>query len=424
MFLQNLQEAQNALTPYIPSAEWITGRDITLERMWPMMEILGNPEKKLRIIHVAGTSGKTSTCYYISKLLEIAGLKVGLHVSPHIDKITERVQINNKPVSDELFCQELGIFLDIIHNHGLQPTYFELLIGFVYWFFDRQNVDYVVMETGMGGLHDGTNVATNIDKICVITDIGLDHTKFLGNTIPKIAYQKAGIIQPHNTVLMYEQSAEIMEVFRARCIEKKAELITTTQSVEALRDTKILDRSLPLYQQRNWMLAYFVVRHLKAKDSLPAMLAKQILESQHIQVPARMDITHLGSKKLIMDGAHNQQKMEAFVKSFKAMFPGQKCALLLSIKEGKDYKGVIECLLEITDYIIATTFKTSQDLPVIAMDSHTLAMHCQQAGIRTVRSIPDQQTAYAELRKAKEKLLVITGSFYLIYQLRATEAHK
>src|SRR5579872_6196075 len=122
MKLRNLQEAEAALQPFIPSVAQVTGRDITLKRMWPMMAVLGNPEKKLKIIHLAGTSGKTSTASYLAALLRAAGLKIGLHVSPHIDKVTERFQINGQPISDELFGAELGEFLDIIYAHDLRPT--------------------------------------------------------------------------------------------------------------------------------------------------------------------------------------------------------------------------------------------------------------------------------------------------------------
>ena len=421
MKFSNLKEAEKALLPFMPSVSTVTGRDITLERMWPMMRVLGNPEKKLKIIHIAGTSGKTSTAYYLSSLMATTGKKIGLHVSPHVDKITERFQINTAPISDEQFCCELAKFLDIIHTNNLQPTYFELLVAFAYWFFDREHVDYVVMETGMGGLHDGTNVAQNPDKLCVITDIGLDHMKVLGHTIPEIAYQKAGIIHPHNRVFMYLQSPEVMRVVTDKCTSVIAELLTTTESDERAVDKDLLDLTLPVYQQRNWMLAYFVMRQVVKLDGLPTPLHQTIADTQHTKIPARMDIVKLKNKTLIMDGAHNEQKMAAFVSSFQALYPGRKCAVLLSLKQDKEHKGVISQLAQIASEIITTSFKTSQELPAVSMDADTLTADCKLAGLSNTVSIPDIHSAYLTLLRSEEDILVVTGSFYLIYQLRSLE---
>jgi dihydrofolate synthase/folylpolyglutamate synthase len=421
MKLANLAAAEAALRTFIPSVAQVTGRDITLTRMWPMMEILGNPQKKLKIIHIAGTSGKTSTAYYLAALLGTTGRKIGLHVSPHIDTITERFQINGQPISDELYCSELGIFLDIIQEHKLQPTYFELHIAFAYWLFVRQNVDYAVIETGMGGLHDGTNVAQNPDKVCVITDIGIDHTNFLGTTIPRIAFQKAGIIHPYNVVYMYTQSADVMKVFTTKCTQVSATLTTTTEATQQHEVADMLDHNMPLYQQRNWLLAYFVFRHVLERDNLPLPTATDIATIQSLQVPARMDIKKMGDKTLVMDGAHNTQKMEAFVSSFQAKFPGTKASMVFSLKEGKDYSVIIDIILPIVSSIIVTTFETSQDLPVVSMDPEILASYFREHGTTNVTVQPDHHIAYGQLLNADEDILVITGSFYLIYQIRNEE---
>jgi dihydrofolate synthase/folylpolyglutamate synthase len=421
MKLHNLQEAEAALQPFIPSVAQVTGRDITLTRMWPMMEVIGNPQQKLKIIHIAGTSGKTSTAYYLGAQLQATDKKIGLHVSPHIDKVTERFQINGAPISDELFCSQLGIFLDIIYEHHLQPTYFELHIAFAYWFFVRQAVDYAVMETGMGGLHDGTNVARNPDKICVITDIGIDHTKYLGTTIPEIAAQKAGIIHPQNLVYMYTQGLEVMEVVAARCQSEGASLSTTNEDVERRHWTQPFEASFVLYQQRNWLLAHFVLVGVQKRDGFPMPTAERLAQTQLIQVPGRMDLRSIGDKLLVMDGAHNEQKMTAFMQSFQARFPGQKADLMISLKQEKDYKVVIDSLLPIAHSVITTSFETSQELPVVSMDPEILADYCRQKGIEQVTVQPDHHKAYELLLSSPLKLLVITGSFYLLYQVRERE---
>ena len=414
MQLKTLKQAEAALQPFIPSVAEIVGRNITLERMWPMMKILGNPQKRLRIVHIAGTSGKTSTAYFLSSLLAATGKKTALHVSPHIDKLTERTQINNKPITDELFCEEMSIFLNIIYKHNLKPTYFELHTAFAYWFFERQKVDYVVMETGMGGLHDSTNVANNADKICVITDIGLDHTNILGKTIPEITAQKAGIIHSHNAVFMYRQSDEVMRIIADHCKRLHAQL----HELEQESDANLTD--LPLFQMRNFGLAKAVYEYIKEQDLLSSLSAEDLRQAAHIKIPARMEIIKYKNKILIMDGAHNEQKMQMFVKSFQTKFPNQKAVVLLSLKDSKDYKPIVDRLVPIDGQFITTTFETSQDLPVRSMNSDLLAKYCNKKGV-SAYSITDHHQAFQTLMKSNSDLLIITGSFYLLYQLRGME---
>ena len=148
--LQTLDEAIVALQPYVPLVAQLTGGNTTLERIEPLMVLLANPERKLKIIHVAGTSGKTSTSYYIAALLQSGGQKVGLTVSPHVDSVTERLQIDGRPISDQLFCSELEIFLELVDQLKQPPSYFELLYAFGLWVFERHGVDYAVVETGLG----------------------------------------------------------------------------------------------------------------------------------------------------------------------------------------------------------------------------------------------------------------------------------
>jgi dihydrofolate synthase / folylpolyglutamate synthase len=144
--IENLNQAERILAGYIPLVKKITGKDITLERMKPLMQALGNPQNNLKIIHIAGTSGKTSTAYYLANLLKIAGKKVGLTVSPHLDSITERVQIDLEPLGETEFCQAFGEFIDIIKPVEPEPTYFELLMAFAYWYFAKTGVDYVLQK--------------------------------------------------------------------------------------------------------------------------------------------------------------------------------------------------------------------------------------------------------------------------------------
>ena len=391
------------------------GRDITLERMTPLMAALGNPEAKLKIIHVAGTSGKTSTAYYVASLLQQTGKKVGLTVSPHVDSVTERVQINMEPLAETEFCRALSEFIELIQNVEPQPTYFELLIAFVYWYFAKANVDYAVIETGLGGLHDASNVARRTDKVCVITDIGYDHTHVLGHSLLEISAQKAGIIHAGNQVFMYKQAAEIMNVFSQQADAHQATLNVLSNGL--IDKNKFVQ--MPAYQQRNWLLARHAFEYIRVRDGLPALTDAQLKTSQHVKVPGRMDIKQVGDKTLIMDGAHNQQKMGAFVESFKQLYPDKKTAILMSLKEDKEYKVVLPLIEPICSRLIITKFLVAQDLPAKPIGPEVIAKEANRLGFDNITQLTNLSRAYQMLLEAPEDIMIVTGSFYLISNLRS-----
>ncbi len=415
--LQTLQDAELALRPYVPLVAQLTGGDTTLERIEPLMKLLGNPEQKLKIVHVAGTSGKTSTSYYVAGLLRAAGQTVGLTVSPHVDKISERVQINGQPLSDTDFCTELEQFLHIIEQAKQAPSYFELLYAFSMWVFERRRVDYAVIETGMGGLYDATNVARRADKVCVITDIGYDHMHILGNTLPEIAGQKIGIVHPGNVAITYRQSPEIMAVFTEWIEHHEAQLIVLEERALADDYGRTLD-NLALYQQHNWLLARDVFLYVQARDGLPEIRYADEQQTQQIQVPARMEIIKRSGKTIVMDGAHNEQKMAAFIRSFRDRFPDERPAVLVALKTGKEYEKVSPLLAGLASQIVVTTFDTSQDLPAQSMNPEVFAESLQHSGATKVQIVPDQRLAYDTLMSLPEPVCIITGSFYLLSQLR------
>lgn len=422
MQIRSIDEANRALLEYVPLVGQLTGKDTTLERILPLMARLGNPQDNIPIIHIAGTSGKTSTAYFIAGLLQSAGKRVGLTVSPHVDSVTERVQIDGKPLADEKFCAYLGEFLEIVHALTAKPSYFELLYAFSFWVFEREKVEYAVIETGMGGLHDATNVASRPDKVCVITDIGFDHMHVLGHTLREIAAQKVGIVHDNNPLIMYRQSAEVNEVIEKWAAQHHAELRVTTQAAELSHYGADFVAELPDFQKRNWLLAYAVYGFLSARDNLPELSLRQQRSNQSIQVPGRMDIRQVGGKTIVMDGAHNEQKMSAFLASFKVRYPGVKPAVLLALKEGKEPTSVAPLVASVAGRVIVTKFQTSQDLPAKSMSPAVLATLLQDAGVRNVRVEQDLNRAYELLLSGPEEVCVITGSFYLLSQLRASEA--
>ena len=402
--ITNFQEANAALTGFVlPDKE----TDYTLKRTIELMDYLHNPQNKLRVIHVAGTSGKTSTCYYIAAMLNESGYKVGLTVSPHVDEINERVQVNMVPLVESEYCKQLTNFLGIVEKSGIKPSYFEILIAFGYWQFAKQKVDYAVIEVGMGGLLDGTNVVSRPDKICVITDIGLDHTNILGKDLKSIAMQKAGIILPSNHVFIHPQDRQIMEVVRLACKENNAKLQIVPDAGSP--------PSLPLFQQRNWSLARAVAEHI-AGPLKPAVVDA----STKTIVPARMEIIERQGKTIVFDGSHNQQKLQALEQSLKKKFPNQPIAALISFGQNKESIVInsLDAITDVTTHIIFTKFRIGQDEYRTAINPKTLENLCKARGFRDTNVETDPVLAFKQLLKRPEQVLLVTGSFYLLNHVR------
>ncbi len=422
MKIKDMTEAQAALEAYYGITEKVMGKDITVERMQRLMSHLGNPERKLKVIHVAGTSGKTSTTYYIAALLRAAGRKVGHTVSPHVDSLTERVQLNGSPVGEEVFCKYLGEFLPLLEDAPETPTWFECLIAFAIWVFVQEKVDYAVLETGLGGLGDATNVTERADKLCVITDIGFDHMQILGHTLGAIAHQKAGIIHDGNTALMYEQDGEVMQVVRYWVSQHEgAELLTFSQArlQQAYKGT--FEADLPLYQRRNWLLAFAAYMFLAKRDELRVVSTRVLQTTQKLQVPGRMDVRKVGGKSIIMDGAHNGQKMAAFIQSFTQQYPHRKVPVLLALKQGKEVNDIAPLLRTIASVVIVTTFSKMQDLPIISIEPEIIAKALREHGIADVVTELNQHVAYVRFLEGVSEVGVITGSFFLLGELREHE---
>lgn len=414
MKITSFADVHTVLESYVPPARSMRGA-YTLETMKRLMDVLGNPQDTFRSVHVAGTSGKTSTAYFIASLLRESGYTVGLTVSPHIDEVNERVQINLQSLDESRYCAWFAIFIGIVEKSGIKPTYFELLVAFAFWCFAKEGVDYAVIEVGLGGLLDATNVMHRPDKICVITDIGIDHTTVLGRTVAAIAAQKAGIVQQHNTVLMYQQSETIMNIVEEVAEQEHA----TLHEIKPLSPAKMAF-DLPIYQKRNWYLALAAVRIIHERDNVPELSEEQLLKSIKIVIPARMQLVNQNNKIIIFDGAHNVQKMAALVKSMQAEYPGQPVAVMLGMVQGKTshITAVLKRLSPIMSYLMITSFQNIQDMRKSSIKPAKIAERAHLMGFQDWEIESDPKKAYQKLLQRPEEVLLITGSFYLINELR------
>jgi dihydrofolate synthase/folylpolyglutamate synthase len=236
----------------------------------------------------------------------------------------------------------------------------------------------------------------------------------LGNTLSEIAQQKVGIIHKNNSVYAYEQNAEIDTTIHNRAKEMNANL--STFSFVKLENLKSKDiAGLPDFQKRNWLLAEEVTKAIANRDNFTYV---PLQHPELVIVPGRMDTVVLRDGSiLVMDGAHNEQKMEAFVSSFAQKYQDSKATVLLALKEGKEYKEVLDVLKSVSNEIILTTFSTSQDLPAVSQDPETLQKYCKSIGLSSI-IIEDRKLAFMELLNRNTKYKIVTGSFYLLGQVR------
>jgi dihydrofolate synthase/folylpolyglutamate synthase len=406
----NYQQVIAAINAFVPKKSM--GGNYNHDTMGSLLDYLGNPQEKLRIVHIAGTSGKTSTAYLIRALIEEAGIKTGLTVSPHIVTIRERVQVDGEPLSEEKFAAYAHEFLRIVAESQLETTYFELIIAFAWWVFVREDVKIAVVETGIGGLFDATNMVKRADKLCVLTDIGLDHTEILGDTLAAIAAQKAGIIQPGNTVVVQPQNTAVMDVFTTTAKKQHATLHIAEQIKLA---------ALPPFQQRNYSVAYAAYNLL----GLPTPTDIQISRAITKLPPGRMEAIKIGSKTVILDGAHNGQKLRALHEALSTRGV-TKTVVIANFVEAPDAKitDALEALAPFTAYLVAPPFTIAQDF----YNRHSLlpadmAARAKKAGIPHAIAANDIADAIQKVLARPEETIVVTGSFYLVSAVRKQLLH-
>ncbi len=434
--VKNFQKAIDFLNSTVPDSKHKYPGDLGILRQAEILRLLDNPQNKIPAIHVAGTSGKGSTCFYLSQLLKSQGFKVGLTVSPHLVDIRERFQINNSLISKKEFITYLNQTIPIINSVDCQkfgkPTYFEILIALAFYIFYQKKVDYMVVETGLGGLLDGSNAITSSNQVCVFTKFGLDHTSILGKNITSIATQKTGIIHPKNPVFSVHQIKVARDVLSKQSIKNQ----TTVNYVSPNKNFKNIKtkngfleynfydknlnlknlklNSLGLYQVENSALALSVVNFLSARDKFNLDTKKVYKTLSSIAFPGRMDIKMLNNHQVILDGAHNPQKMMALVKSLKKSFPGKKFVFLLAFKQRKDFSKMIKMIVPVASQITITKFKVVSDYKIQLSQSHqSLEKTFAKLNFSNFKYIPDKTKALDYVLKI-QKPVVVTGSLYLL----------
>ena len=405
------------------------------------LRLLGSPQNKLKVVHIAGTSGKGSTSYMISGLLISQGFKVGLHLSPHLLDIRERTEINNTLLEEKKYCSYFRDIISAIEKMKQSAfgvlTYFEALAGFTFYVFEKEKVDYAVMETGMGGKYDGTNVVDRADKLSVVTKIGFDHTKILGNTLTLIAHQKAMICVDGGELITGKQSPTAAKEIEKVVKEKKGHLSRVSERHSGLSRirswSRLHQRWIPPqdddgqawkwsgelgllgeYQKENASLALTTLLHLGKRDGFTVDMNSVRSVLKDIKFKGRFDVIQKKQGIIILDGAHNAQKMKALLKSVHTAYPQKKFTFVIAFKMGKDYKKMLAYIIPFAHKIVITRiFSESQDLIHHSVSPENIMHELTRLGY-TNTEIQLKSSEIIAIIKNETDSTIVTGSLYLL----------
>ena len=405
-----------------------------LKRMEEMMYSVGDPHTKRRAVHITGTKGKGSTAIIIASVLKGLGLKTGLFTSPHLIYLGERMKINDKTISQETFVQLLNMlkpYIDRItlKNPILMPTFFEIVTAIAFLYFEREKTDLSVLEVGMGGRLDSTNII--LPEVSVITPVGYDHTDRLGQTLDRIAFEKAGIIKEGVPVISSIQEPDALAVISKRCKEKKSRLYLVGKDV-LIHDIKVTKRNGIFgteFEIKTWRNNYkniflpLVGRH-QVENCATAIGALEVLsETGVIKVDNELIINALANIRcqarievisekplIIVDTAHTVASMKILRESVKENFSFRKLVLVIGLSSDKDIEGVLKEITCISDDLIFTRTGNPREA-----EPEQMAVMAKRFSHNNLMVIEDIDEALKEAKRIakRDDLICITGSFFL-----------
>ena len=416
-----IMTAEEAVS-YIHSITWM-GSKPGLTRTFALLKAMGDPQKDLKFVHIAGTNGKGSTAAMTASVLQQAGYRVGLFTSPGITRFNERIQINGQQIPDEELAAVTAWVKPLAAAQEDHPTEFELVTCIGLEYFKRQGCDIVVMEVGMGGALDSTNVIP-VPEVAVITNIGLDHTDFLGSTLTEIAETKAGIIKDGGNAVLYPGDPQVVQVIENVCRKRNVSLKKAD-----FQGLKLLNHSLegqcfdcgcrkalqlPLlgeHQLHNAAVVLQIIDTLKEKGwSISEEQLRQGLAQ--VRWPGRFDIVKR-DPLFIIDGGHNPQCIDALAKNIRDYLPGRRIIALSGVLADKDYAQMYQPVLPLVEEFVCITPPSPRKL-----EAAELARHLTRAGSKATacRSI-DEGVRTAIEKAGTDGVVLCFGSLYSIGQI-------
>jgi dihydrofolate synthase/folylpolyglutamate synthase len=409
-------------------------RDFKLDRMRRLLQLLGDPQNRVPVVHIAGTKGKGSTAAMIAGILSAAGYRTGLFTSPHITCVEERMQVDGKRPGPDRFADLVDRLIDPItqldaEDEQLSPTFFEIVTALGWLHFLDAEVDIVALEVGLGGRLDSTNICR--PEVCVITNISYDHTALLGNTLDRIAAEKAGIVKPGVPVVSGVESPEAFAVIQAACEQVDAPSLQLRRDFDvdirkltphgsridvrtpAGSTTDVLVGMSGAHQAINAALATMAVE-LLVERGFPVETSALRTGLESVHCPLRVE--QLGSRPtVIVDAAHNVASITALVDTL-SIYPAKRKVLVFGTTQDKEYTGMLKNLLPAFDEVVLTNYQRNpRFVPVedLLAETQSLTSHPLHTA-----SDPTAAWQAAKALATPDDLICITGSFFLAAEMR------
>jgi dihydrofolate synthase/folylpolyglutamate synthase len=409
------------------------GSNYGLDRTYRLLQLLGDPQKDLKVIHIAGTNGKGSTTAMITEILKGAGYKVGMYTSPFLEEFEERIQINGVNIPKEVLAElitKVKVAVDKVIEEGYNhPTEFEIITVLMLLYFKIEEVDFAVVEVGLGGRLDSTNVVTPI--ISIITSISFDHMNLLGNTLAEIANEKAGIIKEDIPTLIYPQEKEAMEVIKKKCEQTNSKLYQINEaSIELLKiekgsspyqEIKVNGKDeyivkLPLlgeHQMMNLAVAIKAIEILNENSEIK--ISKEIISNsiKNVKWKGRLEVLKT-DPLVVIDGAHNIQGISKLKTNVEKYFNYENLYLILGILADKDIETMVKTIVPIAKKVYAVTPNSNRAELALDLKKEVLKynLNCE--------AFEGYEEAYlkAKADSTERDLILASGSLYMIGDMR------
>lgn len=405
--------------------EVCSGIKLGLQNIKTLMEKLGNPQDKLKIIHIAGTNGKGSCTSFVNSALVSQGYKVGMFTSPSIYNFEERIRINNKNISEDKLIDLMNEVREVAETMEVFPADFELVTAIAFLYFYREKCDFAIMEVGLGGRLDATNVVQN-PLITLITSISLDHQQFLGNTIPEIALEKAGIIKENVPLVLYSQSKEAMDSIIGVANSKNSKVILNDlEKIELLENTK--NGQIINYKDFKNLKINLLGSHQINNATISLELLEQLRKMgfeisnesiyngfSSVTWPCRFELVSK-NPDFILDGAHNIDGIEKFISSMNFYYKDNKKIGIFGVLADKDYNEMLAKIVPCFDVFL--TVRPDSDR---AMESKELKERIEKLTEKKVYSFENYQDAINKAIEISKEDDVISafGSLYFVGEVR------
>ncbi len=390
------------------------GIKLGLENIKKICEALGNPQDRCRIIHISGTNGKGSTATTIEAGLIEAGYSVGKFTSPHIIRFNERIQLNGEEISDDDICRYYLKIKEVVKREQIKATFFEVTTAMMFLYFADKKAEFIVLETGMGGRYDATNIVHS--EIAVITNVTLDHVNFLGDNIYDIAREKAGIIKENSKVVVGDNHKDFLKAIKnetdnfVNIKDKYRDIEYSLESKNFITDVKIKNKKYSFslfgeYQVSNFLCAYEALKMVGIEDEIIQRAAKKV------KWPGRFEI-YQRHPLVILDGAHNPDAAKKLKDNITLSFKPHEVVALVSILEDKDIKGIVDEIREFADTIVLTSLEMFKR----GLKGEELKKYTDSFNMTIVEN--DIKAAYERAAYLNKKVIVVCGSFYLLSRFK------